>query len=200
MSDKEAVTSIGVHDLIARRWSPRALDGEATVTLDQVRALLEAARWAPSHGNTQPARYLVGLRGDDTFKRVLASLTDSNQAWAQRAGALFVACAVTRNDKGDLPNAAYGVGLATENLVLQAVAEGLVARQMAGFDPDTVHSDFTLPTDVRPLVVIAVGVAGEASAIFTEQRDIDREAAPRQRIALSELAFTGGWGEPTFTD
>lgn len=47
MSDKEAETSAPVHELIARRWSPRALDDMADVTADQLRALLEAARWAP---------------------------------------------------------------------------------------------------------------------------------------------------------
>ncbi|OQO92907.1 nitroreductase [Saccharomonospora piscinae] len=198
MSDKQALTSVRIHDLIANRWSPRALDSEAEVSAEQLRALLEAARWAPSFGNTQPARYVAGLRGDDTYKRILGALTDSNQSWAHRAGALLVGCAVTRNAKGDVPYAEYGTGLATENLVLQAVAEGLVARQMAGFDRDAVRRSFELPDEVEPLVTVAVGVAADPS-IFTEPRDAERERAPRDRIALSELAFSGTWGDPTFS-
>lgn len=197
MSDKRADTSVPVHDLLATRWSPRALDPAAEVTLDQLRALLEAARWAPSCGNTQPARYLVGRRGDETYKRILSTLTESNQSWAHRAGALLVGTAVTRNEKGDLPMPDYGVGLATENLVLQAVAEGLSARQMAGFDADAVRREFTLPTEAHPIVAIAVGVATDAS-IFSDDNDIAREGAPRERITLSEIAFSGDWGEPTF--
>ncbi|WP_298181826.1 nitroreductase family protein [Saccharomonospora sp.] len=197
MKDKKAETSIPIHDLLARRWSPRALDPEAEVSTDQLRALLEAARWAPSCGNTQPTRYLVGRRGDETYKRILSTLTESNQAWAHRAGALLVGCAVTRNEKGAVPMAEYGVGLATENLVLQAVAEGLAARQMTGFDPDAAHSEFSLPDEVRPVVVIAVGVATDAS-IFTDEQDIAREGAPRERIALSDIAFTDEWGNSTF--
>ncbi|MBY8852768.1 nitroreductase family protein, partial [Saccharothrix sp. MB29] len=63
-----------VNRLISERWSPRAFDPEAVVEPPVVRVLLEAARWAASHGNTQPARFLVGYRGDDTFERIFASL------------------------------------------------------------------------------------------------------------------------------
>ena len=60
---KPAVTSVPIAALMAERWSPRALDATFSVTQDQVRALLEAARWAPSICFSKPARYLVGLRG-----------------------------------------------------------------------------------------------------------------------------------------
>lgn len=196
MSDKEADTSVRIHELIARRWSPRALDGEAELSGDQLRALLEAARWAPSFGNTQPARYLVGLRGDPTYKLILDTLTESNQSWAHRASALLVGCAVTRNDKGAVPYAEYGTGLATQNLVLQAVAEGLVARQMAGFSRDAVRQAFDLPDEVEPLVAIAVGVRAEPE-VLGQARDIDRENAPRVRVPLSEFAFRS-WGNAAF--
>lgn len=199
MKNKKADTSVPIHDLLAHRWSPRALDPEAEVSVDQLRALLEAARWAPSCGNTQPSRYIVGRRGDQTYKRILSTLTESNQAWAHRAGALLVGCAVTRNEKGAVPMAEYGVGLATENLVLQAVSEGLAARQMAGFDAEAMRREFSLPDDVLPLVVIAVGVATDAS-IFTDERDIAREGAPRERITLSDLAFTDEWGNSAFPE
>src|SRR3954466_4024487 len=106
---------------MAERWSPRALDASFSVGPEQVRALLEAARWAPSSGNTQPARYLVGLRGTPSFDRILATLASGNRAWAHRAGLLLIGVAVTKNEKGDIPLAEYGLALASENLVLQAV-------------------------------------------------------------------------------
>ncbi|RBM23105.1 nitroreductase [Prauserella sp. PE36] len=197
MSDKEAETSAPVHELIARRWSPRALDDMADVTADQLRALLEAARWAPSFGNTQPARFLVGRRGADTYDRILGTLTRRNQSWAHRAGALLVVLALTHNEKGAIPYAEYGAGLAAENLVLQAVAEGLVAHQMAGFDHEAVSREFGLPDEVRPLVAIAVGGLAEPE-VLGEERDITRESAPRKRVPLEDFAFTGSWGTPAF--
>lgn len=194
---KDAETSVPVHELIAHRWSPRALDDTAEITVEQLRALLEAARWAPSFGNTQPARYLVGRRGEETYRRILGTLTDRNRSWAHRASALLIGCALSHNKKGEVPYAEYGLGLAGENLVLQAVAEGLVAHQMAGFDPDAVRTEFRLPDGVRPLVAIAVGVPADP-AVLGDQRDIDRETASRTRIPLAEFAFTGSWGTPAF--
>ncbi|WP_007023613.1 nitroreductase family protein [Saccharomonospora iraqiensis] len=197
MSDKDADTSVPVHELIARRWSPRAFDAEATVDPSRVRALLEAARWAPSCGNSQPARYLVGMRGDDTFRGILGALTERNQSWAHRASVLMVACARMRNEKGDVPYPEYGVGLSTENLALQAVADGLAVHQMAGFDRDTVRREFALPDGFEPLAAIAVGVATDAD-VLADDRDISRETAPRERLPLAEFAFTDTWDTPVF--
>jgi nitroreductase len=195
--EKPAETSVPVADLITRRWSPRALDESATVSWDQLRALLEAARWAASSGNTQPARYLVGLRGDETFRKIFDSLTDGNKRWAHRASALLVAVMVTRNEKGDIPHAEYGLGLAGQNLVLEAINQGLVAHQLGGFDPAAIQRDFELPSDAVPRVAIAVGTHA-APEVLGDERSVSREVAPRKRIPLSEFAFTGSWGKSAF--
>ncbi|GLY68662.1 nitroreductase [Amycolatopsis taiwanensis] len=184
-------------ELIAQRWSPRALDETGEVSWDQLRSLLEAARWAASFGNTQPARYLVGRRGDPTFQRILGALTERNRSWAHRAGALLIAVMVTRNEKGDIPYAEYGLGLAGQNLVLQAVHEGLVAHQMAGFDPEAIRRDFAVPPEAVPRVAIAVGVQADPE-VLGEERDVLRERSPRRRIALADFAFSDSWGKPTF--
>jgi nitroreductase len=194
--DKTAQTSVEVSPLIAARWSPRALDPAAIVPDAQLRALLEAARWATSYGNTQPARYLVGRRGDDTFNRIYGVLNSGNKAWTHAASVLLLGAVVLRNDKGDLPLTEYGLGLASENLVLQAVAEGLVAHQMSGFDPDAARAVFALPDDVRPVVAIAVGRLGDPDQLDGRRRD--RELAPRTRLSLDEIAFSGEWGRPAF--
>jgi len=194
--DKRADSSVELAELIAVRWSPRALDPTAEVTDDQLRALLEAARWAPSYGNTQPARYLLGRRGDDTFNTIYGTLNSGNKAWTHAAAALLLGAVVRRNSKGDIPYAEYGLGLATENLVLQAFAEGLVAHQMSGFDPDAARAVFDLPEDVTPLVVIAVGTLGDPSDL--DERRRERELAPRKRLPLGEIAYTGEWGRSAF--
>ncbi|HEX4704478.1 MAG TPA: nitroreductase family protein [Pseudonocardiaceae bacterium] len=193
---KLARSSVPLHPLIAARWSPRALDPDVDVTDGQLRALLEAARWAASYGDTEPARYLVGRRGDDTFRRIHGVLTGGNPSWTATAAVLLLGAAVTTNEKGDLPYAEYGLALASQNLVLQAVAEGLVAHQMAGFDQDAARREFALPPDVRPLIVIAVGRLGDPSQLAERRRE--RETAPRKRLPLGAIAFTGEWGRPAF--
>lgn len=195
-SSRDAETSVPVHPLIAARWSPRALDPEGKVTDEQLRAMLEAARWAPSNGNTQPARFLVGRRGDDTYARLFDLLSTRNKGWAHASAALVLTCAVTVNEKGDLPMPLYGVGLAAQNFVLQAVAEGMVAHQMGGFDKEGAKLVFSLPADVEPQVVVAVGTLGPPDLLDEERRE--KEVAPRRRKPLAEIAFTGEWGHPVF--
>ena len=189
------MTSIPIAPILTERWSPRAYDASAVVTPDQVRALLEAARWAPSFGNTQPARYLVGVRGTPAFDTILATLNSGNQAWAGRASLLLIGVMVTTNEKGSMPYAEYGLGLASENLVLQAVELGLIAHQMAGFSPSEVSSAFSLPEDAVPKVAIAVGSPAHPDVLEEDWR-IEREKAERARIPLEEFAFTDKWGNP----
>lgn len=196
MSDKEARTSVPIHPLLAARWSPRGLDPGGVVADDQLRAVLEAARWAPSNGNTQPARFLVGRRGDETYARLFDLLSARNQGWAHPAGVLILLCVVTVNEKGTIPMAEYGAGLAAENLALQAVAEGLVAHQMGGFDREGAKLVFSLPAGVEPQTVIALGTLGDPALLDEERRA--KELAPRRRLALDEIAFTGEWGNPVF--
>jgi nitroreductase len=196
MIDRNAETSVPIHPLLAARWSPRALDPAGAVTDDQLRAVLEAARWAPSNGNTQPARFLVGRRGSPAYERILALLTPRNQGWAHAAPVLVLTCAATVNAKGDVPMAEYGVGLAAGNLGLQAVAEGLVAHQMAGFDRAAAKRSFALPEGIEPQVVIALGTLGTPDLLDESRRA--KETAPRRRLPLEEIAFTGEWGTPAF--
>jgi len=196
MSDKDAETSVPIHPLLAARWSPRALDPEGTVADEQLRAVLEAARWAPSNGNTQPARFLVGRRGDETYARLFDLLSRRNQGWAHAAAVLIMACAATVNEKGTMPMPEYGVGLAAENLVLQAVAEGLVAHQMGGFNKEGAKLVFSLPADVEPQVVIALGTLGSPDLLDEDRRA--REVALRRRRPLGEIAFTEEWENPLF--
>ncbi|WP_246843527.1 nitroreductase family protein [Allokutzneria sp. NRRL B-24872] len=194
---RPAESSAPLHELIRDRWSPRVLDPKAEITDDQLRALFEAARWAPSWGNSQPARYLVGRRGDETFERIFATLTRGNKSWVAPAGALVLGIAKTRNDEGEpMPYAEYGLGLATQNLVLQAVAEGLVAHQMAGFSAEAAKAAFELPEGVEPLVAIAIGHFGDGADV--DPSIVERDTKPRQRKPLSELVFGAGWGDPAF--
>lgn len=194
---KRAKSSVPLHPLLASRWSPRALDPDAELDDAQFRALFEAARWAPSWGNTQPARYLAGRRGESTFDRIYTTLSRGNRAWAESAAALAIGVALTVDDTGQpLPYGEYGVALATQNLALQAVAEGLVAHQMAGFDRDDVRAEFDVPAGYEPVVAIAVGKLG--SADWMPDRLQEKEHAPRSRRALADLVFTDQWGTPRF--
>ena len=59
--EKPADTQYPIHDLLRRRWSPRAFD-DRPIEPEKLRSLFEAARWAPSSNNEQPWRFLVATK------------------------------------------------------------------------------------------------------------------------------------------
>lgn len=192
-----ASAGYGVHPLIAGRWSPRGLDPAAEVSDDELLVLFEAARWAASAGNLQPARYLVGRRGSRTHERIFGVLKPSNQRWAGAAAALVLGIAVTADESGRaIPYARYDLGQASAQLALQAVAGGLVAHQMAGFLPDAARAEFALPQHHEPTVVVAIGRLGGTEGLPQDLRE--RELRPRTRRPLADTVFTGDYGSPAF--
>ncbi|TWF94349.1 nitroreductase family protein [Saccharopolyspora dendranthemae] len=195
--DKTADSSVPLHPLLAERWSPRALDPAATIGDAQFTALFEAARWAPSWGNTQPARFIAARRGEPAFDRIHGTLSRGNKGWAGDAAALAIGVAQSVNEEGEpMPYGEYGLGLAAQNLVLQAVAEGFHAHQMAGFDRAAARVEFAIPDDFEPLVAIAIGDLGNLDDM--PERLVEKELRPRSRKPLSDLVFTESWGAPRF--
>jgi nitroreductase len=187
MPDKTADAPI--HDLLAKRWSPRAFTDQ-NISEAQLELLLQAARWAPSCFNDQPWRFVVGLRGVDDARHeaVAGCLAGGNLAWAPRAPLLLIACAQTRFGHNDSENrwAAYDTGAAMMSLSLQAQAMGLHVHQMGGFDPAKAKEVFGLAETVVPLAAAAVGYAGEDVSHLPDWA-AEREAAPRERKPLSDL-------------
>ncbi|MFE4925109.1 nitroreductase family protein [Streptomyces sp. NPDC056661] len=194
---RTAHTSVPVHPLLAERWSPRSFDVSHELSDEQLTALLEAARWAASGFNMQPWRFIVGRRGDQTFKVVSDALIGFNQAWAGNASALVAAVACERLDDGaPHPTAPYETGLAVAQLTVQAHAEGLHIHQMGGFDAEQLVTAFEIPAGFRPLAVIAVGTVAEAD-LLADASLRALESSPRQRRPLTETCFSGTWGEST---
>jgi nitroreductase len=192
---KDAVTDHPVHGLIATRWSPYAF-ADRRVAPDDLRALFEAARWAPSSYNEQPWTYLVASRHDapDEFARLLSCLNDGNQAWAQHASVLALGVVTLRFKRNDKPNAAakHDLGLAAGNICVEATARGLVVHQMIGILPDRARGVYAIPEGSEALTGLAIGYEGDAQALPEGLRA--RDLAPRTRRPLSEFVFSGRWG------
>ena len=58
----KAQTAVEINEVLANRRSPRSLDATAVLSKDDLLAVLEAARWAPSAFNGQPWRFFIGHR------------------------------------------------------------------------------------------------------------------------------------------
>jgi nitroreductase len=190
-TDRLADTAVPIHPDLAARWSPRAFDSDATVSAVQVTALLEAARWAATWGHRQPVRFVIGLRADETFTALAATLKRGN-SYAHAASALILVCADQGPDERTALYSAVDAGAAIANLTVEAVSRQLVAHPMAGFDVDAARAAFGIPDGVRPLAIVAVGVLGDYAT--ADPRIVERDSEPRERAPLSEVAFTGTWG------
>ncbi len=194
--EKLADTQVPIHELIRRRWSPRAFS-ELPVEPDKLLSLFEAARWAASASNEQPWAFLVATQENpQNYADMLSVLVEFNQAWANKAPVLILTFARTHFEKDGRPNrhAFYDVGQAAANLALQATALGLTTHQMAGFSIEAARERFAVPEGWEPVSAIALGYPGDPNSLTEKLRQ--REIAQRQRKPLETFVFSGAWGHP----
>lgn len=169
-------------DVILRRRSRERFDAGRPLTIPHLLSLLEAAHLAPSSYNLQPWRFLWAVRGDAKFDRVLSALDPANATWAANASALVVGAFTRAGRKGrQNPWAEHDLGMATAQLALQAVASGLAAHPMAGFDGDRLRTALAIPAHIEPMTVTAIGWPAEESL------------PPRERVPLERVAIRGSW-------
>jgi len=178
-----------LHPLLRDRRSVRTYDPAHALADDDLGVLLDAARWAPSAGNSQPWAFLVGRRGDAAHRRFVALLAPSVRRWAPDASALVFA--LHQVASGPEPEAllysdyaAYDLGQAVAHLSVQAGALGLSTHQFAAFDHAGLAAACGVPAHWSVTTGIAVG------------RGVVSEIAPRTRRPLAEVAYAGRFGEP----
>lgn len=191
---KDAGPIPGVDETMLRRWSPRAFANRA-VSMADMKKMFEAARWAASSFNEQPWRFLVGHKGDPTYRKIFESLVEFNQAWAGNAPVLMVSVGKKTFSQNGHPNhyALHDTGAATANLALQATALGLHTHSMGGFDRDKIRAAFEIPTDYEIGAVTAIGYLGNADTLPDSLKTV--ETSPRSRKPLHEFVFSE-WDQP----
>lgn len=156
--DTAAVPSL--HPLLSGRWSPTIFDSEHELTEAQVEVLLEAARWAPSAGNSQPWSFIVGCRGDRVHERLVGHLAASSARWAPTASLLLANLAhryVEGTDWEFSEFSHYDLGQAVAHLTFQARVLGLFVRQFRAFDRDALQADFGVPPHWEVTTMAAIG-------------------------------------------
>jgi len=186
----KAETSVPVHEIIATRRSPRSFNETATINNDDLTAILEAARWAPSAFNGQPWRFFVGKRGDEVFGQILSTLGDFNKSWAKNSSALILVAGKTVKGDGSIhADYQYDCGLAVAQLVVETHHRGLIAHQMTGFDKAVAQEVLSIAAELIPVVVIAVGTQDAPEKLAGPL--LEREIAKRERLPLSEIVVKG---------
>lgn len=195
MIQKPADTAQPIEKVMAERWSGRAYDPTVMVTAEEITALCEAARWAPSCFGDEPWRYLVCDKNSDldAWEKLLSALVPGNQEWAKNAPVLIVTASVPNFSQNDKPNrwSGYDTGAASISLCLQATAMGLMSHQMGGFDDKVLRKSFNIPADIHIWSVIAIGHQAALDNLSEEQ--LERELSPRKRRPLEQAFFMNKW-------
>ncbi len=146
--------------VIEQRWSPREYDATHTLSTEDIAVLLEAARWAPSAGNSQPWAFHTAPRDTPEHAALVACLAGSSRAWAPDASLIIVNLCHTHVEGAEWEFsefAHYDLGQAVAHLSLQAQHQGLACRQFAAFDRAAVAELLGVPPHWEVVTMTAVG-------------------------------------------
>lgn len=175
--------------ILRDRRSVRTFDPTHVLSPSWLGVLLEAARWAPSAGNSQPWAFLVARRGDPAHAAFVPLLAGSVRRWAPAASALVFT--LQRTASGPEPDALaysdyalYDLGQAVAHLTVQAASLGLSTHQFAAFDHSALSEAAGVPPHWQVTTGIAVGLG------------IESEVRLRERRPVSEFVYGAVYGEP----
>ncbi len=146
------------------RWSPTAWDSEHVLAPADVERLVEAARWSPSAGNSQPWSFVTARRGEALHQRLVPLLAASSRRWAPYAALLVVNVChryVEGTDWDSSEFAEYDLGQSVAHMTLQALSMDLSSRQFRAFDRDAVQRELGLPSHWVAMTMTAIGRPAE---------------------------------------
>ena len=153
----------------------------------EVESLLDAARWAPSAGNSQPWAFITARRGDAVHARLVRHLAPSAARWAPTASILVVNLChryVEDTDWEFSEFALYDLGQAVAHMTVQAQSLGLFARQFRAFDQAGIGVEFDVPKHWQVTSMSAFGRLPVGSAAHPTDA-----GGSRRRRSLSELSW-----------
>ncbi|WEL23605.1 nitroreductase family protein [Candidatus Nanohalovita haloferacivicina] len=177
-----------IEPLLYQRWSPRSIGTD--MTEEDLEALFEAARWAPSSYNNQSWRFIYATHEDSEFEDFVDLMGDFNTEWAGKAFALVVIASKTTFDHNGEESIthSFDTGAAWQNLALEATRRGLVAHGMQGFDYSKAREKLSIPEEFDVEAMIAIG-----SKEDEEDVDEDAQVEPNGRKSLDEIRSKGSF-------
>lgn len=188
---------MNISEGIKNRWSPRAFDSKA-IDEEILKEIFIAAGSAPSAFNEQPWRYLVGIKGDETYDKIFNCLDEFNQKWAITAPVLAIGLISKSFSKNNKSNhyAKHDLGSATAYLTMRAIEANVYVHQMAGFSTNEVLKQFDVSTDFEAITAIALGFTGDINNLPQEYQAGEKKRTPRKEI--NEIVFYETWNKPKF--
>ena len=146
------------------------------VSEEEIGNILEAARWAPSAGNSQPWKFMV-LRSKEVRKKLADAIPTGKFISSAPLG-----IAVIVNPKASTHPVEDGAA-ATQNMLLEAHSLGLGACWIGAYgtaNEEAAKKILNIPEEERILSIIAIGHPAESPE--------------KSRRSIEEIAFTDRYG------
>ena len=159
-------------DLVRQNRSYRGYDESRKITREELMALVDCARYAPSSVNRQPFQYYLACEPDQLA--AIQPLTGWARALPEkglpypghRPTAFIVICQNTDWEK-DLSRFQKDVGIVAQTMLLAAVETGLGGIMIGNFSPEKIAAALFLPDHLVPLLIVAFGKPDE-TVVLTE--------------------------------
>ncbi|MFW5932641.1 MAG: nitroreductase family protein [Candidatus Hadarchaeota archaeon] len=168
-----------VSKAIRKRRSIRKFK-DKRVDYDDLEALVEAARLAPSAANLQPLEYLIvddpEIEKDIFEYTEWAGYVDWEPSFEKRPRA-YILILVDEENMNKWYK--YDAGLAAENICLSAVDRGLATCILGAIDRDSISEMLNAPEEKRIDLAVAVGFPDQKS-------DIDESADDPVRYGIDD--------------
>ncbi len=147
---------------------------------DDLMAVLDVVRLAPSACNRQPWLFIIA-QGDDEREAVIKSYP---REWIKTAPVYIIACGIHdqawHRPADGKDHTDVDVSIAVEHLCLAATSMHLATCWVCNFEPEIIRQAFRLPEGVEPIAIIPLGYPAEGT-----------EAPAKTRKALSDIIRHG---------
>lgn len=163
-----------VSKVIKERRSVRSYKS-VPVPEEDLLKILDAGRWAPSSGNTQPLE-LVVVKDSETKEELAKSAR--GQSFIAEAPVAIVVCAnIPRTsrrygERGEKLYVIQDTAAATQNMLLMAYSLGYGTCWIGSFYDDKVAEVIEAPENIRPLAIFPIGKPAQKPRA-PPRRDLD---------------------------
>ena len=159
-------------ELVKKSRSWRGYDESRKLTREELAAMVDCARFAPSSVNAQPFKYLLA------WEKEKLDLIQPLTGWARnlpekrlpypgkRPTGFIVICQDTDWDP-DLTRYLKDVGIVAQTILLAATDMGLGGIMIGNFSPAKLSAALSLPDNIVPMLILAVGKPDE-TVVLTE--------------------------------
>jgi len=167
-------------DLLFREARTANTFSDEPVSEEQIAAIYDLVKYAPTSMNSQPLRILV-VRTKEARERLVEHMADGNKAKTLTAPVVAVlaydpefhehlptqfphfagAQAAFKGQEHRFGTASLNASLQVGYFILAVRAAGLAAGPMTGFDAEGIDKEFFSETGYKTLVVVNIGKPGE---------------------------------------